>query len=201
MVSRREFEKAIAAESAKEDRIVVFGALVAKASGLRGSLVIVGGSAISVYTSGEYISADIDLVGSKSRIVPILERWGFRRDDQGDRPYWTRADLGLVVDLTGRVRYTGHVQGIRIFGTKYGPVSVAAPEDLIVRRLIFSKRGRKEESLNEAVLVFVQAGQGIDLEYVEARVRYEGVEDMYREFRNRAKLVSSPEPDPDLRHG
>lgn len=185
MVSRAEFEKAVASESTPEDRIVVFGALLARTSGLRGSLVIVGGSAISVYTSGGYVSEDIDLVGQKSRITPVLERWGFRIDEQGSRPYWVRKDLGLLVDLVGGSRSTGLESHVTTFRTAYGPVCVAAPEDLVIRRLILAKRDRREEHLNQAVLLVEQAGEGIDIEYLEVLVRYEGVEDVYRELRTR----------------
>jgi hypothetical protein len=187
MVSRAEFEETLVSESAQEDRIVIFGALLAKTTGLCGSLVIVGGSAISVYTSGPYVSEGIDFVGRRARITPTLARWGFRLDKKGSRPYWVRDDLGLVVDLVGRTRYAGLESHVRTFQTTYGPVRVAAPEDLVIRRLIFAKMEGREEYLNQAALVFEQAGAGIDFGYLEALVRYEGVEDAYRELRARAR--------------
>ncbi len=181
MVSREEFEEAVRAESTVRGRITTFGALLAKATRLGASLVVVGGSAISVRTSGTYVSEDIDVVGPKTRIVPVLKRWGFSLDEK-ERPYWVRADLGLVVDIAGP-KHTGHRP--EVIETRYGPVRIAAPEDLIVRRLIFAKRDADPRYLNEAALVLRGAGAGIDFGYLEALVRYEQVEDVYRELRRR----------------
>jgi hypothetical protein len=73
-------------EKAHDRRIRLFSALLAKESGLgTEGLTVVGGSAIEIYTEGDYVSADIDLVvDSRPSVTAVLERWGFR--DEGSRP-------------------------------------------------------------------------------------------------------------------
>ena len=191
-LTREEFDRAVGSESRFEDRIAVFGALLSRASGLDDNLVIVGGSAISIYTSGEYISKDIDIVGARGKIAPVLKRWGFELDRSGRRPYWVRGDIGFLVDLTGTNRYSGLDSHVIRIETRYGPVRVAAVEDLVMRRLTFGKRDRLVENIDEAVLVFDQFRDGFDFDYLEALVRYEHLEDVYKEFRVRAGLGAKP---------
>jgi hypothetical protein len=187
-ISKSQFDRAMRSEARFEDRVAAFGAMLAKASRLGDRLVIVGGSAISIYTSGVYISKDIDIVGPRSRISPILRSWGFRLDAKGERPYWIREDLGFLVDLTGRRRYIGLESHVTRIDTRFGPIRLAAVEDLVLRRLVFAKRDRRVENIDEAVLVFDQHRDGFDLDYLEGMVKYERVGDAYAEFRRRAGL-------------
>ena len=71
------------------------GALLAKETAT--DVVIVGGSAIEVYTGGRYVSGDTDLVGERPAIISALERWGFHREGR----LWSRSDLRLWVDPVG----------------------------------------------------------------------------------------------------
>jgi hypothetical protein len=59
---------------------------------------------------------------------------------------------------------------------------VAAPEELVIRRLVLAKRDRKAEHLRPAALVFIQTREGLDAEYLRAMVRYERVEDVFRDM-------------------
>jgi hypothetical protein len=113
----------------RPERDLWFGASLADAS--RPSLVIVGGSAIEVYTSGPYESADFDVVGDRSPIIASLERWEFRKEGGP----WTRKDLELWVDPVGG-EDTGDERRLREVATPYDPVRLASVEDLIAKRLI-----------------------------------------------------------------
>jgi hypothetical protein len=190
MVTRQEFERVLKRAKSAGERVAVLGALLARASGLGDRLVVVGGSAISVYTGGAYVSEDIDIVGRKDRLAPVLRRWGFEFDEVKGRGYWIRADLKILVDVIDRAAYVGLAQGTRTQATRAGPVRVAAVEDLIVRRLIFAKRGRNPELLDQATLLWLRYGSELDRVYLDYQVRYEDVADLYRDLMRRAKSVS-----------
>lgn len=190
MASRGEVERAIRNAASAGERVAALGALLAKDSGLGNKLVVVGGSALSVYTAGAYVSQDIDVIGKEEKLVPVLRRWGFEPKERAGRRYWIRDDLGLLIDIIDREDYVGLAGSIRVESTPFGPVSIAAVEDLIVRRLIFAKRDRSAELLNQAVLLWIRFGRELDEEYLAYHVRFEGILDTYREMLSRAELLS-----------
>lgn len=190
MVSRKAFDRAVAEAGSSGERVAVFGALLAKDSGLDDRLVIVGGSAITVYTGGAYVSEDIDLVAPKPRVTPTLRRWGFVRHSSGPRGYWSRSDLGLLVDVIDREDYVGLATGTQVEETAHGPVRIAALEDLILRRLIFAKREKSSKLLDQAALLWQRFGTGLDEDYLSYHVRFEGVEDTFIEMKQRATSPS-----------
>jgi hypothetical protein len=198
MVTRPEFEEALSKAPTPGERVALLGALLARESGLGDRLVVVGGSAISVYTDSAYVSKDIDIVAKKERITPVLRRWGFGFDERQGRGYWVRDDLRIMVDLINRSDYVGLTAGTGRRSTPAGPVRIAAVEDLILRRLIFAKRGRNPELLNQATLLWLRYGRELDTEYLESQSRYEDVEDLYLDLKQRAtttpnRLVSHDE--------
>lgn len=162
------------------ERNLWMGALLAKEAAT--DIVIVGGSAIEIYSSGMYVSADIDLVGERPSIIKALERWGFRREGR----LWSRPDLGLWVDPVGRF-YTGDVGRLRVVSTPYGSVRLASVEDLIAKRLIETKvwpRGGTE-LLDQAVALAAEYQDEIDWDYMSRVAAGDGAEDLIPELRRR----------------
>lgn len=172
------FDKIIASAPKPEDRIAWFGALLAKES--RTKVEIVGGSAIELYlSSSDYISQDVDLVGRKDRITPVLRRWRFLQvEGRSHRVYWFKEAIGLV-DIVGM----GDRSGLRPrkLETPYGPVLVSAVEPLIVRRLTRAHREKSDELYGQAVRLAKQAK--LDWEYLEAMTRYEGATRLMNKLR------------------
>jgi hypothetical protein len=191
-VTRRAFDRAVRATDELHERTSILGALLQRSIGPTPKLVIVGGSAIAIWTSGDYASGDIDLVGPRSEIGPILASWGFvRSDDPDGRVYWSRSDLGLFVDIIDRADYVGHSEGLLQLQTRYGPIHIAAVEDLILRRLIFWKKGHRPELLDQAVDLFSRNRQKIDPEYMAVMTRHEDIDDAYMEMQRLADASTS----------
>lgn len=191
-VTKAEFESAIKSTTAPELRSAVLGALLAGATG--SNPVITGGSAIAIRTEGRFVTKGVDIIGLASRISPVLRRWGFVREVK-ERGYWTRRDLGLLVDVINRADYPGLESGLLTFHTPYGPVRVAASEDLILRRLIYWSTGGKrgytlDQLMDQAVTLFLDQRGALDDEYLEVWVRQEGVEMAYSELRRRAEAAA-----------
>lgn len=168
-------------------RVALFGALLARETALEDRLVLVGGLAIAVYTEGAYVSEDVDVVGGRTRIGAALRRWGF----EWDAPYWRRDDLRLLVQ-PARDRYVGNSNGLTTLQTSHGPVTLAAIEDLLVRRLVYAKSRRDPRFIDEAALLITAGGETLDPGYLQAEVRYERVELEYREAQRRAARRRTP---------
>src|SRR5580658_9159419 len=87
-------------QKAHDRRTRVFSALLAEESGLgTEGMTVVGGSAIEIYTEGDYASDDLDLVvDSKVRVATVLKRWGFRNEGK----LWTKRDWSIFPDQRSR---------------------------------------------------------------------------------------------------
>lgn len=191
MLSKDEFERALRSGSRDDERFAIFGALLARASRLRRNLVLTGGAAIAIRASAQGIPQDVDVIARRSRIVPVLKTWGFESvDDPDGRQYWVRRDLGLAVDIIDRSDDSGRVAGVQSVLTPYGPVRVAAIEDLIVRRLVFWKRGGPSQLLDQAVVLFLSHRGSRDDVYLDRVVQYERIRDAYERMRQLADEVS-----------
>jgi hypothetical protein len=189
MLTKARFDSIILAVQDRALRVATFGALLAKESGLGSKIVIAGGSAFAVYSHGQFTSEDVNVVGERSRISPVLKRWGFRpEEDEDGRVYWRRDDLGLLIDIIHRAGTSGSGgSGItRKIMTSQGAVRVSAVEDLIVRRLVFWSRDGTPQLLEQATLLFAENREGIDIDYLESEVRYERVGAAYRELQRLA---------------
>jgi hypothetical protein len=162
------------------ERDLWFGSILAEA--LHSGVVIVGGAAIEVYTSGRYVSEDLDVVGDRRRILLLLKEWGFQHEGR----LWTRTDIPLWVDPVGR-DYTGDTRRLRTVSTPYGKVQLASVEDLIAKRLIETKvwpRGGTE-LFDQAVALAKEYDESIDWDYVRTVARRDHADDLVSEVRRR----------------
>lgn len=155
---------------------------MAKESRLGDRLVVVGDSAITIYTNAECVSAGFD-VGGKTRIIPVSGAVFF------DGRYWRRDNLGLAVE-PGQTRYFGLRSRTVRFVMKVGAVRLAASEDLIVCRLVYAKGEfgeRNRRALAEAIHLSLRFEGSLDREYLEKEVRYETVADPHAEMIRRSR--------------
>jgi hypothetical protein len=179
-VNALELESALRKARNTAEKTLWFGAILA--SELGQDVVIVGGSAIEIYTSGWYVSGDIDLVGERNAIIKILERWEFLKSGR----MWSRVDLGLWVDPVAR-DYTGDTRKLQEVATPYGRVKLASLEDLIAKRLIETKvwpRGGTELFDQALALANEYDGQ-IDWDYVTKVATRDLAGDLVPELRRR----------------
>lgn len=177
-----DFAEAIQKASREDDRVAWFGALLRKEA--RKEVEIVGGSAIEIYISSDtYVSQDIDIVGERAAIERVLLRWRFRQvEGRSSRTYWTHPKVGLV-DLVGAADKSGLPP--RHVPTACGPVTLSAPEPLIIRRLVRASRESSDELFRQAVEL---ASLGnLDWGYLELEARYERVEVELGRLRRRAR--------------
>jgi hypothetical protein len=179
-----QFEAVMAKATNRSERNLWFGALLSDEVG--GALVIVGGSAIEVYTTGKYVSGDIDIVGDRKAIINGLERWGFRPAGR----LWSRPELELWIDPVGS-EYTGDERRLRTVTTPYGPVRLASVEDLIAKRLIETKVWPKggTDLFDQALALAAEYDQEIDWPYVTKVARKDLADDLIPELRRRVATL------------
>jgi hypothetical protein len=159
MTSEEEVGRILTNTRETYDRILYFGALLAREC--RSDVVIVGGSAIEIYTRGGYRSGDIDIRADKAAAHRVLARWKFK--DEGR--LWIRPDWRLAIDVVGD-RYSGDPYRSTTVSTPYGPVQIAVVEDVFVKRLASAKHWQVSAALDEAELLWKDYGVSMDLDYL-----------------------------------
>jgi hypothetical protein len=183
MVDRSEAERAFLAARSKSERIEFLGALLARATG--NEVIVVGGSAVEVLTAGRTASLDIDVVTPRDAAIEVIRSWGFEPNGRVFR----RADWEVDIDIVGP-RFTGSRSRIRRIETPYGPVDIAGPEDLIVKRLAELKHWQttptwRTELVRQVRLLLAEYGSQLDEEYLAFAAKRDDVVDILRDFRNR----------------
>jgi len=183
MTTAREVESILAAEKTPDRRIRSLAALLTAESGLgTDGVLVVGGSAIEIYTGGAYVSGDIDiLVTDREQAARVLRSWGFR--DEGKM--FTKPSLDLYVDLMQREN-SGSARLTRILSTRFGPVRLGAIEDLIVKRLRETRFWSQPKALAQAILLAQRFDREIEWAYVEFFAKQDKLEDLLEAVRKSA---------------
>lgn len=138
---------------------------------LGGTVIVVGGSAVSFYTGGAYLSRDIDLVTSvpASQIAEVLSPTGFVRTDGA----WVHSELDVVVDFPASPLAGDPARVVQI-QTDEGALAVIGLEDLLIDRLNAVVHWRDTES-REWCVTMLSLHRDLDMAYLERRAAEEGV--------------------------
>jgi hypothetical protein len=187
MTAASKVAEILASTAMSYDRILAFGALLARESG--SDVVIVGGSAIEVYTRGGYVSGDIDIRADRSRVERTLAGWGFQHEGR----LWIRFDWRIAVDVVGN-RYSGDPYRATTISTPYGPVQIAVVEDLFVKRLAAAKHWQVREALDEADLLWRDYRDSMDVTYLDRQALTYKVDDLLAEIRRKSPPSTRRQP-------
>ncbi len=146
-------------------------------------LTVVGGSALEIYTTGDYVSADVDLVAEDpKRVAEVLRSWGFTSKGM----YWTSPDFRPSVQIVGKYD-SGSRRLSQVVTTGYGSVRLAAVEDIVVKRLIEARHWRRPEAMAEAMLAVSRYGAELDWKYINFTANKDGVADLALDLRRRVR--------------
>lgn len=150
-----------------------------------GEPVVVGGSAVSFYTGGAYLSRDVDLVTeADSRVLrELLQAVGF----QPRGAAWVHGELDVVVDFPAPPLAGDPARVVRVH-TEDGPVTVIGLEDLLVDRLNAAVYWRDSEA-REWCVTMLAAHPDADTEYLRRRAEEEGVHKALEEVRREAEAL------------
>jgi len=151
MTTADEVQAVLAGISEADRRVLYFAALLRREAGLGpDDLVVVGGSAVEIYTQGAYVSGDIDICAPREPVASVLKRWRFEHPGRE----WARLDWKIVLDVVGPL-VSGSMRLSRVAETPYGPVRVGSIEDLIVGRLALVKYWNEPEEYRNAQLLVI----------------------------------------------
>ncbi len=157
------------ARSPLEKKLLVVSELTRRLKPKGITPIVVGGSAVEIYSAGDYLSADIDLVvASRQQAVAELQQMGFRAE--GRVFYHPKWDITLEIpDET----LAGDAERITEIQVDNGVVYCIGLEDLILDRLNAFVYWRSEEDGRWARVLLQAYATEIDSDYLKVRAEQE----------------------------
>jgi len=182
-------------------KLLAFGSWLTRKVKERGKQppVIVGGSAVEIYTLGRYVSGDIDLIGSRDLIKDILLSSGYFREEGR---FFVSEELGLFVEVPDR-HLAGDLNRVRRVELPElgGEVYVIGIEDLIVDRLLACVFWKSKGDCEMAQFLLKKYAGEIDLEYLTERAEKEKVIDKLRDILSKLEKKERKNGKRQKRHG
>jgi hypothetical protein len=123
--------------------------------------ILVGGSAVDLYSLGGFSSIDLDLVVKRKEIEPVLSEMGFKQKGK----YYQRKDD--FIDVVGSDIRDKRVQTVTVKGS--GKIKVIGVEDLIVDRLCACKFWKSKTDCEQAEFLLKGYGKKLDRGYLEEK--------------------------------
>lgn len=156
--------------------------------------VLVGGSAVELYTDGAYVSGDLDFVGSVPEgVARALKEAGFVRKGR----HWIYEKEEIFLEFPGSTLRPGEES--RSIEGPGGAVWIISAEDLIVDRLLsLVCWGAREDGVN-AALVYQRMRRELDRGRLRQRAEAEGVAAALRKLEGLFRKGAGPTPEEMLR--
>lgn len=151
-------------------------------------VVLSGGSAVSFYSSNQYVSKDLDLINirfaKRSKIKAVMEKLGF--EEQGR--YFINAETKFFVEFPDGPLSVGEepVKEVSEFELATGILRVVSATDCVKDRLCAFYFWNDQQGLAQAVLV--AKDQVVDLKEIKRWSKGEGKEQEFELFKT--KLIS-----------
>jgi hypothetical protein len=145
-------------------------------------VVLSGGSCVSIYCSGKYVSADLDFIdtrfASRRELKEAMFEIGFGEQDR----YYSHPEATLLVEFPAGPLAVGKEPVGQIDELEFatGMLRIISPTDCVKDRLAAYYHWKDRQSLEQAVLV--AGSQPIDIDEVERWSVSEGMSDKFREI-------------------
>lgn len=159
------------------------------------SVVLSGGSCVSIYSEEDYVSMDLDFVNTsfmkRDKIREVMESLGFHEQNR----YFRHPDTELVVEFPPGPLGVGveQVKQIDEIETATGILRIISPTDCVKDRLTWYYHDADTECLRQAVLV--ARHRVIDIDEIERWSKVEGKLNAFREIRSRLLSPSASQAD------
>jgi hypothetical protein len=148
-------------------------------------VVLSGGSAVSFYSSNQYVSKDLDLINTsfakRSKIRSMMEELGFH--EQGR--YFLNADTPFFVEFPDGPLSVGEepVTAISEFKLNTGTLRILSATDCVKDRLCAYYFWNDQQGLAQAVLV--ARSQAVNLNEIKRWSKVEGKEQEFEVFKKK----------------
>ena len=149
------------------------------------SVVLSGGSVVSIYSSERYVSMDLDFVNvgfaKRPLIREAMESLGFTEENR----YFRHPDNKLLVEFPPGPLGVGEepVKQIDEITTVTGIVRIISPTDCVKDRLAWFYHDNDAQCLEQAVLV--AESNSVDLVEIERWSSVEGRRAKFKQFKHR----------------
>ncbi len=173
-----ELEKISSIENLVDRKLYFMGLLTQEAEKRKVRPIVVGGSAVDIYTEGIYPSHDIDLVSNRKIIGEILENvFNFKPSGR----HWINEQIGLAVEVPGS-SLAGEKNKVTVIRIENLKVYVIGFEDLIIDRLNACVHWKSETDCDQARYIIRYYRNRLDFGYLEKKAKDEGILTILREF-------------------
>ena len=150
--------------------------------------VLIGGTAVELFTGGAHTTVDIDFAGRvPARVGRILQRVGFRREGRS----WVHDGARVYLDFTDKVERKPTVVDLKVGEAS---VKALAPEELITERLQDWRKWRSEVDAVNALLVYRSLDRHIDATRLSSLAMDKEVESLLKTLK---KYAQSPDDEMD----
>jgi hypothetical protein len=150
-------------------------------------VVLSGGSCVSIYSHGKYVSLDLDFVNisftKRKHIIRAMESLGFLEEDR----FFKHPETDILVEFPAGPLGVGEepVKQIDEIDTGTGVLRIISPTDCVKDRLTWYYHDNDTECLEQAVLV--AKNRVIDLDEIQRWSEGEGKGKEFQEIRARLK--------------
>jgi len=154
-------------------------------------VVLSGGSCVSIYSHGKYVSMDLDFVNAsftkRTLIQKTMECLGFHEENR----YFRHPDSAFLVEFPPGPLAVGEepVKQIAEIEATTGILRILSPTDCVKDRLTWYYHNNDTECLEQAKLV--AAANAIDLTEVERWSGVEGKSRMFDQIKNQLKRAGT----------
>lgn len=149
------------------------------------SVVLSGGSCVSIYSQEKYVSMDLDFVNQsfakRARIKAVMESLGFNEENR----YFKHPGSKFLVEFPPGPLGVGDepVKQIDEITTDTGTVRIISPTDCVKDRLSWFYHSKDTQCLEQAALV---AGSNpVDIREIERWSKAERMGHLFRQIRHR----------------
>lgn len=154
-------------------------------------VVLSGGASVSVYSDGEYVSKDLDMVNVNSArrpaITKAMSEIGFTEEGR----YFIHPESRFLIEFPPGPLAVGAepVKTIQQIRLSTGSLRIVSPTDCVKDRLAHYFHWHDRQTLTQALLVAQK--QTIDLREVARWSKAEGMQDQFRAIRAQFRRSTS----------
>lgn len=152
-------------------RLIALGALTARLAPHGIEPILVGGSALELYTDGGYATADVDLaLPSGPEVDSAFADLGFEKRGR----FWVRPELGLYFEAPAPAGLPGETAPRTVLDLDGLRVVVLGVEDLLVDRLRAWVHWKSDEDGRWAARLAALYANELDWDYLSSRATQTG---------------------------
>jgi len=144
--------------------------------------VLVGGACVSIYSKNRYESYDLDYVTHEDmkKIVPALKELNFQKKGK----YFVHPECPYFIDFVSPPVAIGDepVEEFEEFPTSLGHIKMLSPTDSIKDRLASYYYWGDSESLQQAIDIYSEVSQKINLDELKRWSKKEKFSNKYKAF-------------------